>query len=142
MSDRETLDERLRAVERALTDRDEPPDRSDEAELRRTVTDVAARVDDLETRLNELDSAVQALRGYVGNIRAVNAEVERRADAALAKAETNRRDVRTPESVLRRAQSETEPKTDRRAGSDRGQPAPDAPDDSNDSFVARIREVL
>jgi hypothetical protein len=45
------------------------------------------RVNDLEATVEELEAAVQAVRGYAGNIRAVNRDVERRASAALAKAE-------------------------------------------------------
>jgi len=45
------------------------------------------RVADLEATVEELEAAVQAVRGYAGNVRAVNRDVERRASAALAKAE-------------------------------------------------------
>ncbi|WP_423745531.1 hypothetical protein V5735_06055 (plasmid) [Haladaptatus sp. SPP-AMP-3] len=86
MPDLETLSERVSTLEQTLTD-GEMPALEDDAELRRTTADLAARMDELETELDELDAAVQALRGYVGNIRAVNDDVERRVDAALAKAE-------------------------------------------------------
>jgi chromosome segregation ATPase len=89
MPNLETLDERLRAVERALTDDDSDlTDLRDAAELTREVERLAGRLDDAEERLADLDAATQALRGYVGNVRAVNESVERRADAALAKAES------------------------------------------------------
>ncbi len=91
MSDFDTLDERLRAVERALADADHLSEHGDVERQntdKRERRDHTARINDLETRLDELDAAVQAIRGYVGNVRAVNADVERRADAALAKAET------------------------------------------------------
>jgi hypothetical protein len=89
MSDANALDERLRAVERALTDDDSDlTDLRDAAELTREIETLAGRFDDAEERLDELDAATQALRGYVGNVRAVNESVERRADAALAKAES------------------------------------------------------
>lgn len=42
------------------------------------------RLDALERRVRELEAATRALRGYVGDRRAVAASVERRADAALA----------------------------------------------------------
>lgn len=87
MSDIETLSERVSTLERTVTD-GEMPSIQEDAELRRTTADLAGRMDDFEAELDELDAAVQALRGYVGNIRAVNDDVERRADAALAKAET------------------------------------------------------
>lgn len=69
---RESLKRRLAAVERALAE-DEPIER-------------ASRLDDLEARIAELEAAVQALRGYVGAVRAVNEDVEQRADVALRKA--------------------------------------------------------
>ncbi|WP_276300571.1 DUF7310 family coiled-coil domain-containing protein [Halorussus lipolyticus] len=88
MSDFDALDERLRAVERALTDHDSDlTDLRDAAELTREVERLADRLDDAEERLDGLDAGTQALRGYVGNVRAVNESVERRADTALAKAE-------------------------------------------------------
>jgi len=80
------LRSRIAAVERACTG-DTAADLTDladaaeaTAELRRAST----RLDDLESRVAELESATQALRGYVGSIRAVNERVERRADRALA----------------------------------------------------------
>jgi hypothetical protein len=88
MSDRD-LDARLDAVERALTDGD-----ADLRELREAgaVTDdlqsLEERLDTVESRLDELEAGLEAVRGYAGNVRAVNREVERRASAALAKAET------------------------------------------------------
>lgn len=88
MPDLDTLDERLRAIERALTDDDRDlTDLRDAAELTREVESLRERLDRAEDRLDELDAATQALRGYVGSVRAVNETVERRADAALAKAE-------------------------------------------------------
>lgn len=82
------LAERLDAVERALTD-----DETDLAAVRERATLSAevdrleARVEELEAQFEELNAAVEAVRGYTGNVRAVNREVERRASAALAKAE-------------------------------------------------------
>lgn len=87
MSERD-LEARLDAVERALTDDD-----TDLTDLRETAdavseaSDLEARVADLESRVDELEAGLQAVRGYAGNVRAVNREVERRASAALAKAE-------------------------------------------------------
>jgi predicted transcriptional regulator len=87
-SDTDALDERLRAVERALTENDgDLTGLRDAAELTRELESLSARLDEVDERLDELDAATQALRGYVGNVRAVNESVERRADAALAKAE-------------------------------------------------------
>lgn len=72
-ADRESLERRLDAVERALSE-DEPVDRTDELAT-------------LESRIAELEAAVEALRGYVGSVRSVNEDVERRADRALRKAQ-------------------------------------------------------
>jgi uncharacterized coiled-coil protein SlyX len=77
--DRESLERRLDAVERAISE-DEPIDRTE-------------RVDELESRIAELEAAVEALRGYVGSVRSVNEDVERRADRALRKAEALERTV-------------------------------------------------
>lgn len=68
-------EERLRAVERALADGAYRIDELDE------------RTDTQDRRLAELEAAVLALRGYVGNVRAVNRRVEHRADAALSRVE-------------------------------------------------------
>ncbi len=87
MPDLETLSERVCTLERTLTD-GEMPELQDDAELRRTTVQLATRLDELEAKQDELDAAILALRGYVGNIRAVNDDVGRRADAALATAET------------------------------------------------------
>ncbi|QLH82604.1 DUF7310 family coiled-coil domain-containing protein [Halosimplex pelagicum] len=88
MSERD-LDARLDAVERALTDGDtdlrELRDRSGVVDDLQTLEE---RLDTVESRLDELEAGLEAVRGYAGNVRAVNREVERRASAALAKAET------------------------------------------------------
>lgn len=84
----ETLSERLDAVERALTDDEtDVTDVRERAALSAEVDRLDARLDDVEAQLEELDAAVEAVRGYAGNLRAVNRDVERRASAALAKAE-------------------------------------------------------
>jgi outer membrane murein-binding lipoprotein Lpp len=89
--DRETLERRLEAVERALSE-EEPIERAD-------------RIDELASRVAELEAAVQALRGYVGSVRAVNEEIELRADRALRKAEAVERNV-APSRIDRGADSE------------------------------------
>ncbi|MFB6281743.1 MAG: hypothetical protein ABEH40_06970 [Haloferacaceae archaeon] len=86
--DRERLSERLAAVERRLTDAD--PDGSglaDAAALEGRLSEVEGRVEALDERLGEVESGLQALRGYLGGVEAIDESVERRADAALAKAE-------------------------------------------------------
>lgn len=140
MTDIETLDERLRAVERALTDGDRDFDElADSAELTARADELDRRVATLESRVDDLDAAVQAVRGYVGNVRAVNREVEQRADAALAATEslTGDRD-RTPspdDSAMEASDGASSCRTDE--GSDC------RTDDALDpGFVRRIREVL
>jgi uncharacterized protein YlxW (UPF0749 family) len=77
------LDERLRAVERALVD-DEPPGSIARAtELATEVDDVEARLDELAERVLTLEAAVQALRGYAAHVR--DEDRECRTDAALAR---------------------------------------------------------
>ena len=105
MTDIETLAERLRTVERAVTDgTTEFPEVTELAELESRVETVEQRVDDIDERTGELEAATQALRGYVGNIRAVNEDVEQRADAALAA--TDRLEVRLDEELASQSASD------------------------------------
>jgi len=81
------IEARLRAVERAVTGEEaRPADVAAGAEATAERERLESRLDDLEARVAELESATQAIRGYAGAIRAVNREVERRADLALARA--------------------------------------------------------
>lgn len=87
MSDPETdsLRQRLRAVERAVTDDECPPaEVADAAEATGRIESLEERMDELEEQVAELDAATQALRGYVGNVRSVNETVRTRADSALS----------------------------------------------------------
>jgi len=85
MTDIETLAERVRTVERAVGDGNHAfPGVEDVSALESRLDELESRLDDLEAQADELDAATQAVRGYVGNVRSVNTEVERRADAALA----------------------------------------------------------
>jgi len=85
MSDDEALQRRLRAVERSLTDGDHDVDSLRTAGYQADrIDELAARLDEAEDRIAELEASTQALRGYVGNVRSVNEDVEQRADAALA----------------------------------------------------------
>jgi len=89
-----TLEDRLAALERAVTDGEH--DCSALAEGAATadrVTEIEAELGELTDRVAELEAATQALRGYVGNVRSVNADVEERADLALSKAEAARRAI-------------------------------------------------
>lgn len=94
-----SLEERLDAVERALTDDDRgPADLSDAATAEARLDELEDAVEELTDRVAELEAATQALRGYVGNIRSVNRDVEQTAEAALAAAERaeNRLDQEAP----------------------------------------------
>lgn len=70
MSDTDTLDERLRAVERAVTEGNAPNEPGEATAAAARVDELSNRIDELDERLDELDAAVQAVRGYVGAIRA------------------------------------------------------------------------
>jgi hypothetical protein len=77
------LERRLAAVERALdADTDCDPSR-----VSTDADDLEPRLTELESRVDELDAAVQAVRGFLGGVSAVNESVERRADAAVAAVE-------------------------------------------------------
>lgn len=78
---RESIQRRLDAVERAVSDGD-PIDHHD-------------RLDELDARVAELEAAVQSIRGYVGTVRATNEEIEHRADIALRKAAALEQQVAT-----------------------------------------------
>jgi len=85
----DALRERVETLERAVTDGDHDLSAfADEAEAVDRLDTLESRVDAFEDRIEELEAATQALRGYVGNVRSVNADIEQRADAALAKVES------------------------------------------------------
>lgn len=85
---RDDLSERLRAVERALTDADTAvADLSETAAVQERLDDVESDLETLTERLDALDATVQSLHGYVGELEHVNDRVERRADAARAAVE-------------------------------------------------------
>jgi hypothetical protein len=79
---------RLEAVERAVAGGEtDLAHVADAAALEERVTTVEERLDALETRLDGLDATTQAVRGYLGGVDDVTADVERQASLALAKAE-------------------------------------------------------
>ena len=93
------LEARLETLERAVTE--------DEHDLSALATDGDAvrrlgsleeRTETLTDRVDELEAATQALRGYVGNVRSVNRDVEQRTEAALAKVESLETTVRADAS--------------------------------------------
>lgn len=78
----DALRERIEALERTVADGDF--DGSDDA-LGERLSTLESRLETVESQLDDVEAATQALRGYVGNVRAVNNEVEQRADTAIAK---------------------------------------------------------
>lgn len=108
-----SLEERLDAVERALTDEEvEPASLSDAATVERRLQELEARSDRLETRLADAEAAVDAVRGRNGSERQADRDTERTAERALATArEVERRlDEETPpprpKPVVREARDE------------------------------------
>lgn len=88
MPDEETLNRRLRAVERSLSNGDHQAEpMRDAGHLAERITALESQLGDAEDRIAELEAVTQALRGYVGNVRSVNEDVEQRAEAALAAVE-------------------------------------------------------
>jgi ABC-type transporter Mla subunit MlaD len=84
----DALAQRVDALERAITDGDaDLEELTAEAEALDRLEEAETAIEDIEQRVRELEAATQALRGYVGNIRSVNQDVEQRAEAALSKAE-------------------------------------------------------
>jgi hypothetical protein len=112
--DRDSVERRLAAVERALSE-EEPIDRAD-------------RLDDLADRVAELEAAVQAVRGYVGEVRAINEDVERRADRALRKAQAIERHVGPASGRPGTGERATTDDTADAADEEREATAPAAPD--------------
>lgn len=95
----DSIERRLEAVERALTDGDHDLSAlGEEADALERLDALAADVESLGDRVAELEAATQAIRGYVGNVRAVNQEVEQRADLALSKAEAALEEASEPVS--------------------------------------------
>jgi chromosome segregation ATPase len=103
MSDEVTqLAARVDAVERALSDGETGlDDIEDLAALDARLTELESTAGALETRVGELEAAVEAVRGFAGGIRAVNREVEQRADLALAKVEAIESDRRDGDATAR-----------------------------------------
>jgi len=98
----DALERRIEALERAVTDGEHDLSAlAAEGETAERLDTVDARLDDIEDRVAELEAATQALRGYVGNVRSVNRDIEQRADAALAKAQSLETAVtdETPDAV-------------------------------------------
>jgi hypothetical protein len=93
----DTLNERIEAVERALTDGEAAEGLPEAGEMDDRLREVEGTVADLDDRLSELEAAVQALRGFAGGIDAIDESVERRANAAIARVERLERELSEPE---------------------------------------------
>lgn len=133
------FESRLDAVERALTDDDRgPADLADAAEATDRLAACEARLDEFEERLADLEAAVQAVRGYVGQARREDRELERTAEAALSTAERVER--RLDELGSRDPKCDDSPL----GGADTvPQPLPATePDEEADGPLARLREAL
>ena len=148
--DDDSIDERLRAVERAISEDEVPEHVAERAALTGRVEGIEATVTDAEERLSELEAAVQALRGYVGEVRTVNRDVEQRADSALAKVEeleagATRREPRESERRDRgRAEAPLRDRGERRRSDtefDAAHPVPD-PEPDSPSLRERIAAWL
>ena len=141
----DSLEARVAAVERALTDGDPAPDLSDAAEVQRQLDELSSDLDALTERVDAMEATVQSLHGYVGEIEHVNERVERRADAARAAVE------RLDDQERGLAREREPPLTERTpaAGDDAPPTAPDravdAPAESEQdaaSLLDRLRSSL
>jgi TolA-binding protein len=161
-----TLEERLRAVERAVTDGEASVAAvADAASVHERLDEFETRLDALEKRTDALDATVQSLHGYVGEIESVNEDVARRADAARAaveRLEEDRQRLEPPSADAATADGDAKPQPSRAAERDGGGPTSshqpdtggvladsDAADvgrahesDGDESLLDRVRESL
>ncbi|MFC6756487.1 MULTISPECIES: DUF7310 family coiled-coil domain-containing protein [Haloarcula] len=85
MSNIEQLEQRVEAVENAVTHgKTEFEDIKEVAELTAELESMAKKLEKMEQRLAAVEGATQSLEGYVGNVKSVNSETEKQADAAVA----------------------------------------------------------
>ena len=111
----DTIEERLAAVERALTDDDHDLSAlGAEGETAERLRALEEDLDTLRDTVAELEAATQALRGYVGNVKSVNDDVRERADLALETAE------RAEKAATTDAPSASEATTDSSPGMETG----------------------
>ncbi|MFB6069612.1 MAG: hypothetical protein ABEJ76_01205 [Halanaeroarchaeum sp.] len=134
MSGSPSVDERLRAVERAITDEAVPvAEIDDAAALTERIGALETRVDEVAERAAETEAAVTALRGYVGEIQSVNENVERTAAAALAAVERLSEASGPPPAIARVAEPDV----------DVSDPTPAAdPEDESESVLDRLRDLV
>jgi hypothetical protein len=124
------LDERLDAIERALTDGETADGLPEVGRLDARLDDLETTVADLDDRLADLEAAVQALRGFAGGVSAVDEAVERQANAAVARVERLETDLRAVERAV--ADGRPADATDGVESADRV-----APDDGPDDDLVR-----
>jgi len=85
MSNFEQLEQRVEAVENAVTQgTTEFEDIKEIAELTAELESMGKKLEKIEQRLAAVEGATQSLEGYVGNVKSVNGETEKQADAAVA----------------------------------------------------------
>lgn len=84
----DSLEARIDALERTLMDGDqELADLTAAGDVLNQLEGLESTVSELEDRVAELEAATQAMRGYIGNVKSVNEEVEDTASLALSKVE-------------------------------------------------------
>jgi hypothetical protein len=144
MAERRPLEERVGALERRL-DAEIPTEPTDEqaAAFETTdcsPTDLATRLEALEETVAELEAAVEALRGYVGNVEHVNESVERRANAALAAVERLDSGPETPPPIATATREVPESSAEVEGGTDARDHSADGENSSNgdDGLIDRL----
>lgn len=94
----DALAERVEALERTVADGDFDHEQLPHGEVQDRLSTIESQLETIESRLEDLEAGTQALRGYVGNVRAVNDDVEQRAETALAKVEALESSLSTEQS--------------------------------------------
>lgn len=136
------LEERLQAVERAVTEEDlAVASVEDAAELTARIETLESRLDTMEATLDETSAAISALRGYVGEIRHVNREVERTASAAIAAVERLDDASGTPPPIAR-IDSEPQSVPESQSVPEQRLPGEDSTTEDGRSILDRIRALL
>jgi hypothetical protein len=139
------LEQRVATLERAVTDGEgDPAALADAAVTAERLDGIETTAEDLEDRVAELEAATQALRGYVGEVRSVNREVEERADLALSRVEklvggANTADVARDEPAERSQRNVGEDSQRRERCGRCGQPTDDEPGASGGSAATAPR---
>ncbi|WP_123536471.1 DUF7310 family coiled-coil domain-containing protein [Halosimplex salinum] len=137
MTDIERLDERLTAVERAVVDGDyELDELADLAAVADDLDRLESRLDDVEERLATVEARSQSVEGFVGQVRSVNEDVEKRADAAIAAVDRLERRVGELEALTEGpARGGRGDDRHRSAGGGHGRAGPENPERSVDRVV-------